>query len=89
MTNRHQRVVLWEHYSSGTSVRSGVPQGTVLGPIPFLICINVTTRNIESQCKLFVDDMKVYKVLRNVHVDTQMLQMLVSTNYALSNRLLK
>ena len=49
-------------------------QGTVLGPILFLIYINDITRNIESQCKLFADDMKVYKVLRNVHEDTQILQ---------------
>ena len=60
LTNRHHRVVLRGHYSSWTSVRSGVPLGTVLGPILFLIIyINDITRNLESQCKLFADDMKV------------------------------
>ena len=33
--------------------------------------------------------MKVYKVLRNVHEDTEMSQMLVSNNYALSNKPMK
>ena len=74
LTNRQQRVVLRGHYSSWTAVLSGVPQGTVLGPILFLININDITRNVESQSKLFADDMKVYKVLRNVHEDTQILQ---------------
>ena len=74
LTNRQQRVVLRGHYSSWTAVVSGVPQGTVLGPILFLIYINDITRNVESQSKLFADDMKVYRALRNVHEDTQILQ---------------
>ena len=68
------RVVLQGTYSFWTSVLSGVPHGMVLGPILFLIYINDITRNIESQCKLFADSMKVYKVVRNVHEDTQILQ---------------
>ena len=74
LTNCHQRVALRGTYSSRTSVLSGVPQGKVSGPKLFLIYIDDITRNIESQCKLFADDMKVCKVLRNVHEDTQILQ---------------
>ena len=62
------------HYIDPTSVLSGVPQGTVSGLKLFLIYIDDITRNIESQCKLFADDMKVCKVLRNVHEDTQILK---------------
>lgn len=58
-------------YSSWTRALFGVPQGTVLGPILFLIDVNDLTRNIESKRKLFADDIKVYKVLRNVHEDTK------------------
>ena len=70
LTNRHQRVVLWGHYSPWTSLHSGIPQGTVFGPILFVFYVNDITCNLESQCKLFTDDMKVYKVLRNVQEDT-------------------
>ena len=50
------------------------PQGTVLGPILFLIYINDIARNIMSNSKLFEDDMKVYRVLRNTKEDAEELQ---------------
>ena len=53
---------------------SEVPQATVLGPVLFIIYINDITRNLTSQCKLFADDMKVYKVLRNTDEDMHVLQ---------------
>ena len=56
LTNRYQRIVLRGHYSSWTSILSGVPQGTVLGPSLFLIYINDISRNIMSSTKLFADD---------------------------------
>ena len=76
LTNRHQHVVLGGRYPSWKSLlcEVHVPQRTVLRPILFLIYINDITWKIESQCKLFADEMKVYKVLRNVHKDTQILQ---------------
>ena len=69
LTNRSQRIVLRGHYSSWISVLSGVPQGTVLGPILFLIYINDISRKITSNTKLFADDLKVYKVLRDTKQD--------------------
>ena len=74
LNNRSQRVVLRGHYSSWTSVLSGVPQGTVLGPILFLIYINDISRRIMSNTKLFADDMKVYRLLRDTKKDVEELQ---------------
>ena len=74
LTNHHQRVVVQGNHSSWTSVLSGVPQGTVLGPVLFIIYINDITRNLTSQCKLLADDMKVYKVLRNTNENMHALQ---------------
>ena len=60
LTNRQQRVVVRGTISSWSSVRYGVPQGTILGPILFLIYVNDISSNISSTIKLFVDDIKVY-----------------------------
>ena len=59
LTNRSQRVVLRGHYSSWIFVLSGVPQGTVLESILFLIYIYDISSKITSNTKLFVDDMEV------------------------------
>ena len=73
LTDRFQRVVVRGTCSSWVSVKSGVPQGTVLGPIMFLIYINDISHGLTSPVKLFADDMKVYRVL-NTEKDTGQLQ---------------
>lgn len=60
--------------SSWSHVRSGVPQGTILGPIFFLIYINDLPNEISSSVKLFADDTKVYRELVEVESDTLSLQ---------------
>ena len=49
--------------SSICKVTSGVPQGSVLGPVLFLIYINDITINIKSEIRLFADDILLYKVI--------------------------
>ena len=61
LTNRQQRVVVRGTFSSWTHVKSGVPQGTILGPILFLIYVNDISSNISSSIKMFADDTKVYR----------------------------
>ena len=58
LQNRKQAVVIKRKKSEYKTVPSGVPQGSVLGPLLFLIYIyiNNITKNIESVIKLFADD---------------------------------
>ena len=58
--NRKQRVVLNGSYSGFSAVESGVPQGSVLGPLLFLIYINDVERNIKSNIKFFADDTMLF-----------------------------
>jgi len=60
--NREQCVVLENCFSSVTSVLSGVPQGSVLGPVLFLIFINDVSSTCigQAKLKLFADDVKLY-----------------------------
>ena len=62
---RTQQVVVEGSYSSPCPVTSGVPQGSVLGPILFLIYINDISNNIHSQLCLFADDCLVYRIIRS------------------------
>ena len=61
LTNRRQRVAIRGTYSSRATVKSGVPQGTILGPILFLIYVNDISTKITSQIKLYADDTKLYR----------------------------
>ena len=56
LSNRFQRVVLNGQCSSWSSVLVGVPQGSILGLLPFLIYINDLLENLQSTVKLFADD---------------------------------
>ena len=57
---RNQRVVLNGQISSWELIKSGVPQGSVLGPLLFLIYINDLPDNIQSTCKIFADDTSLF-----------------------------
>ncbi len=66
LTNRKQRVVLNGQESDWEDLKSGVSQGSVLGPLLFLIYINELTDNISSNIKLFADDSSLFARVRNI-----------------------
>ena len=61
LSGRSQQVVLDGQASDPVPVLSGVPQGSVLGPILFLIFINDLPDNIKSSVCLFADDCVLYR----------------------------
>ncbi len=64
LTGRRQRVKVDGHFSDWLPVGSGVPQGSVLGPILFLIYINDLPLVLKwATVKIFADDLKVYVAL--------------------------
>ena len=65
LAGRKQQVVVNGVTSNVTDVISGVPQGTVLGPILFLIYISDIGDNINSLKKVYVDDTKVKKGIKS------------------------
>ena len=66
LVGRRQRVVVNGYSSSWAPVTSGIPQGSVLGPLLFIIYINDLPKNITSEIYLFADDTKLF---RNVKTD--------------------
>ena len=62
LTGRKQRVVLNGRFSSWADIHTGVPQGSILGPLLFLIYINDLSNDITIKCKLFADDTSLFSV---------------------------
>ena len=73
LSDRKQRVVLNGKCSDWQSVSSGVPQGSVLGPVLFLMYINDLDENIKCALSKFADDCKLAKKV-NVLREQQELQ---------------
>ena len=73
LTNRTQRVALNGEHSCNAHVKSGVPQGSVLGPCLFLLYINDLPESLGSTVRLFADDSLLYMTIRS-QADTEILQ---------------
>ena len=74
LLNRTQNVRVNNCLSSGVNVVSGVPQGTVLGPILFVLYSADLPKVVRhSKLSLYADDTKVYKSIQNI-ADCKLLQ---------------
>ena len=62
---RRQRVVVNGKKSSWRDVKSGVPQGSVIEPLLFLLFINDMPNEIKCNIQLFADDAKIFKTVKN------------------------
>ena len=65
LLNRKQRVVLNGSRSEYSVVESGVPQGSVLGPLLFLIYNTDLERNIKSNINFFADDTSLFSTVKS------------------------
>ena len=61
LTDRTHKVTINGNTSKSAPVTSGIPQGSVLGPVLFILYINDLPDNIKSKIYLFADDTKIYR----------------------------
>ena len=68
LSNRKQRVVINGQESNWADIQAGVPQGSVLGPLLFLVYINDLEEGIKSYVKFFADDTSLFSVVHDPFV---------------------
>ena len=74
LNNKKQRVVFNGSCSSWQNIQTGVPQGSVLGPILFLIYINDIGSNLSSNASLFADDTSLSKHTTDLTISNSEIQ---------------
>ena len=83
---RKQSIVLNGQYSSWATVKGGVPQKSILGPLFFLIFINDFPDNSISNPKLFTDNISQFSVVLDINLSAKNLTKFKQTNGHLSGK---
>ena len=73
LTNRFQRILLNGQTSEWLTVKAGMPQGSIFGPLLFLIYTNDFSESIESAVKLFADDTSLFSVVHDNNTSAEVL----------------
>ena len=76
---RRQRVVLPGVESLWTFIKAGIPQGSILGPLLFLLFINDIVNEIHANIRLFADDSSLYLIVKHPGVTAQLLSIDLET----------
>ena len=66
LSDRRMRIMVRGEYSEWVDVISGVPQGSVLGPILFLIYVNGIPEMVNCSIKMFADDTKLFRTVKSI-----------------------
>ena len=86
LMRRKQKVVLGNTKSRIGEITAGVPQGSVLGPLLFLIFINDITENTNCNIRLFADDTTLFVDFDNVPDGAELINNDLQTIYAWANK---
>ena len=65
LSGRFQRVILNGQHSLWKPILAGVSQGSILGPLLFLIYINDLPNELKSNVKLFADDTSLFTIVKD------------------------
>ena len=77
LLSTQQRIVLNGQVSTWGNVTAGVPQGSILGPLFFLIYINDLTKNLKCSLELFADDTSLFTVVQDPNAAANDLNMIL------------
>ena len=66
--------MLNDHNSNWVDVKTGVSQGSIMGPLHFLIYINDLPEGLITYAKLFADDTSLFSVVRDIAASTDKLK---------------
>ena len=82
LSGRKQRVVINGKCSDWASVEAGVPQGSILGPLLFLVYINDIVKNIGCSIRLFADGTSVYIIVERPDLAARLLFLQTISDWA-------